>query len=155
VFGLKKNFCYFGSKKILPITSHWTRQASIFGPAAAHVFYSVKQLKTIFWAGLGPKKFNGLQHLCPRPPSKGHGRAQRGPGRASGPGRARLKMLKYIPVFYIFWSLLCAHLSFVVTVRKLHMHVESRLFDCTNNLICRIIYKSEKICRFYQEFKWL
>jgi hypothetical protein len=43
---------------------------------AARAFYSVKQLKTTFRAGLGPKtNFRGLQDLSPRPSSKVHGRA--------------------------------------------------------------------------------
>jgi hypothetical protein len=49
---------------------------------AARAFYSVKQLKTAFRAGLGTKKIRGLQDLCPRPASKVRGRAWRGPGRA-------------------------------------------------------------------------
>jgi hypothetical protein len=63
---------------------------------AARVFYSVKQLKTAFRAGLGTKKIRGLQDLCPRPSSKVRGRAWRGPspGRASGPGRAGLNIFK-------------------------------------------------------------
>jgi hypothetical protein len=56
---------------------------------AARAFYSVKQLKTAFRAGLGPKIFRGLQDLCPRPSSKVRGRAWRGPGRGG------LKMLRY------------------------------------------------------------
>jgi hypothetical protein len=57
---------------------------------AARVFYSVKQIKTTFRAGHGPKKIRGLQDLCPRPSSKVRGRAWRGPGRAG------LKMLRYM-----------------------------------------------------------
>jgi hypothetical protein len=46
----------------------------------ARAFYSVKQLKTAFQVGLGPKFFlRGLQDLCPRPPSNVRGRAWRGP----------------------------------------------------------------------------
>jgi hypothetical protein len=57
---------------------------------ATRVFYSVKQLKTTFRAGLGPQKiFRELQDLCPRPSSKVRGRAWHGPGRASEPGRAQ------------------------------------------------------------------
>jgi hypothetical protein len=51
---------------------------------AARAFYSVKQLKTAFQVGLGPKKFHGLQDLCPHPSSKVRGgpgqRAELGPG---------------------------------------------------------------------------
>jgi hypothetical protein len=63
----------------------------------ARAFYSVKQLKTTFRAGLGSKKkFRGLQDLCPRPSSKVRGRAWRGPGSGRvGLGRVGLKMLRY------------------------------------------------------------
>jgi hypothetical protein len=52
---------------------------------ATRVFYSVKQLKTTFRVGLGPKKFRGLQDLCPRKSSKVRGRAWRGTGQRAGP----------------------------------------------------------------------
>jgi hypothetical protein len=88
-----KKFCYFGPKKILPMTIPLDVSGLNFraGPGLGRVtcvFYSVKQLKTTFPIGLGPKKFRGLQDLCPRPSGKIRGRA--GPG----PGRAGLKMLK-------------------------------------------------------------
>jgi hypothetical protein len=34
---------------------------------AARTFYSVKQLKTTFWAGLGPKKFLRASRSLPTP----------------------------------------------------------------------------------------
>jgi hypothetical protein len=37
---------------------------------AARTFYSVKELKTSFRAGLEQKKIRGLQDLCPRPPAE-------------------------------------------------------------------------------------
>jgi hypothetical protein len=54
----------------------------------ARTFYSVKQLKIAFRAGLGPNFFCGLQDLCPRPPSKFRGRAWRRSARV-GSGRAQ------------------------------------------------------------------
>jgi hypothetical protein len=61
---------------------------------AARAFYSVKQIKTAFRAGLGPKKiFAGFKISAHARPVRFVG----GPdaGQACGPGRAGLKMLKY------------------------------------------------------------
>jgi hypothetical protein len=61
---------------------------------AARTFYSVKQLKTAFRAGLGPKKFfAGFKISAHARPVRLMGGP--GAGRASGPGRAGLKMLRY------------------------------------------------------------
>jgi hypothetical protein len=64
----------------------------------AHALYSVKQLKTAFRAGLGPKLFfagfNISAHARPVRFVGGPWRGP-GPGRAYGPGRAELKMLRY------------------------------------------------------------
>jgi hypothetical protein len=83
----RKFFLLFRVEKILPMTipldaSGLNFWVGLGRPTCA--FYSVKQLKTAFRAGLGPKKIRGLQDLCPRPPSKVCGRAWRGPS----PGRA-------------------------------------------------------------------
>jgi hypothetical protein len=61
---------------------------------AARVFYSVKQLKTVFRARLGQKKFSRASRYLPTPVQYGSwaGLARTGPG----PGqRAGLKMLRY------------------------------------------------------------
>jgi hypothetical protein len=64
---------------------------------AARAFYSVKQLKTAFRARLGPKNFfAGFKISAHARPVRFVGGP--GPGRASGPGRAGLKMLRYTPV---------------------------------------------------------
>jgi hypothetical protein len=90
---LKKISVITGRKN--PVHAHPTGRIGpqFLSPARAwagrRAFYSVKQLKTAFRAGLGPKKFRGLQDLRPRPSSKVRGWAWRGPGRAG------LKMLRY------------------------------------------------------------
>jgi hypothetical protein len=60
---------------------------------AARAFYSVKELKTSFRIRIGPKKiFRGLKISAHARPVKFMGGLDR--GWASGPGRARLKMLR-------------------------------------------------------------
>jgi hypothetical protein len=98
------NFYYFGPKnpahdhptgRVRPQFSGRARAGPGLGGPPAH--FSVKQLKTAFRTGLGPKKIHGLQDLCTRRSSKVRGRAwcEPVPGRASGSGRAGLKMLRY------------------------------------------------------------
>jgi hypothetical protein len=60
---------------------------------AVRAFYSVKQLKTAFRAGLGPKKIAGFKISTHARPVRFVGGP--GAGRACEPGRARLKMLRY------------------------------------------------------------
>jgi hypothetical protein len=61
----KKIYVILG-RKILPMTipldaSGLNFRAGLRLGRAARVFYSVKQLKIAFWAGLGPKKFLGFK----------------------------------------------------------------------------------------------
>jgi hypothetical protein len=56
---------------------------------AARVFYSVKQLKIAFRAGLGPKEIAGFKISAHARPVKFVGEPST--GRVSGPGRAGLK----------------------------------------------------------------
>jgi hypothetical protein len=93
--GLKKNSVISARKnhahdhpigRIGPQFLGWARAGPGLG-RAARAFYSVKQLKTTFRAGLGPKKiFAGFKisaHACPLRFAGGPGA---GPGRACGPG---------------------------------------------------------------------
>jgi hypothetical protein len=74
------------AEKILPMTIPLDAPGLNFRAVpglgrAARTFYSVKQLKIAFRAGLGPIFFFcGLQDLCPRPPSMFRGRVGPGPG---------------------------------------------------------------------------
>jgi hypothetical protein len=95
----ENNFQLFRAEKILPLTIPLDAPDLNFRAGlgrVARTFYSVKQLKTAFRAGLGQKKFRGIQDLCPRPPSKVRGRAW------CRPGGAGFKMLRYI-LNYIIW----------------------------------------------------
>jgi hypothetical protein len=86
-----KKLSFFEARKSCPCPFHGTCQSFRAGLGlgrAARVFYNVKQLKTAFQTGLGPKKiFAGFKIST-------HARPVRfvdGPGT----GRAGLEMLKY------------------------------------------------------------
>jgi hypothetical protein len=73
--GLKKNSVISGRKnpahdhptgRVGPQFSGRARAGPGLGRAAC-AFYSVKQLKIAFWAGLGPKKFSQASRFLPTP----------------------------------------------------------------------------------------
>jgi hypothetical protein len=99
---LQKISVISGRKKSCQWPSHSTHRASIFGSGSGgsglgrdtRTFYSVKQLKTAFRAGLRPKKiFAGFKISAHARPVRFVG--EHGTGRAYRPGRAGLKMLRY------------------------------------------------------------
>jgi hypothetical protein len=67
-------------------------QAELGLGRATRVFYSVKQLKTTFWVGLGPKKILRASRSLPTQVQQG---SSAGLVRDRPAGRAGLKMLRY------------------------------------------------------------
>jgi hypothetical protein len=68
----QKKFLLFRAEKILPMIIPLDASALNFraGPGlgrAARAFYNVKQLKTAFRAGLGPKKISRASRSLPTP----------------------------------------------------------------------------------------
>jgi hypothetical protein len=84
----------FRAEKILLMTIYWTHRASIFGPGPSlgrpPAHFSVKQH---FGPGSGQKKFASFKISAHARPVRFVGGP--GAGRACGPGRAELKMLRY------------------------------------------------------------
>jgi hypothetical protein len=130
---VKKNYVISGWKnpthdhptgRIKPQFSGWARAGPELG-RAARTFYSVKQLKTAFRAGLGSKKkFTGFKISAHTRPVRfvcgpGAGRAW-----AGSAGRAGLKMLMYLCIFAfqeLFSS--CIIVTSLLNWKKRVMHV--------------------------------
>jgi hypothetical protein len=95
-FGRAKKARLFGANKIIsPMTVPQGDLGLFFRTGslrAAYAVYSVKQLKQIFWPGLGPRIFSRQQDLCPA--RKVRGRAKTQQARA-GPTRAQFAQVYY------------------------------------------------------------
>jgi hypothetical protein len=76
---------------------------------AARAFYSVKQLKTAFRTGLGPKKFTGFKIPA-------HARPVRFVG-GPGAGRARVGPVGRVGVYWAGWTSCCTKATCWVAAR--------------------------------------